>query len=97
MNGTQKPSLSLYYGEGDTAFGVRRDFVEKNGPKLCEMPWPLKFGVPPITSVEFWGFRVRDDETSLKRIERALQGMGVLLDLGDDRPGDDPRPRKAVR
>jgi len=77
-----------YYGEGDMAFGIRRDFLEKKGPKLHEIKWPLKFGVPPRTDVEFWGFAVRDDEPSLSRIDRVLQGLGILLDLGDDQPRD---------
>jgi len=77
-----------FYGEGDMAFGVRRDFVEQNGPKLAEVKWPLKFGVPPKTYVEFRGFQVRDDDSSMKRIDRVIQGMGILLDSGHHPSGD---------
>jgi hypothetical protein len=77
-----------YYGEGDMAFGVRQDFIKANAPKLAAAKWPHRFGVPPRTDVEFWGFLVRNDEASLKRIDRVLQGLGILFDSGVDRPVD---------
>ena len=45
-----------FYGAADMAFGVRRNFLEATAPKLAAAKWPHKFGVPPRTAVEFWGF-----------------------------------------
>jgi len=72
-----------HYGAGDMAFGVRRGFVEASAPKLGQTKWPIRFGVPPRTDVEFWGFLVRDDDSSWKRIRRVLQGLGTAVESGD--------------
>jgi len=77
-----------HYGEGDMAFGVRRDFVEASAPNLSQTRWPIKFGVPPRTDVEFWGFLVRDGEPSWKRIRRVLKGLGMLPDSAGSGPTD---------
>ncbi len=67
-----------FYGPGDMAFGVRRDFVEERAAALAAKNWPYGFRVPPRTDVEFLGFRVWDDKDSLDRIDRVLVGLGVL-------------------
>ena len=77
-----------HYGADDMAFGVRRSFVEASAPKLSQTKWPIKFGVPPRTDVEFWGFLVRDGEPSWKRIRRVLQGLGVLAESAGSGPTD---------
>lgn len=77
-DGRQTIFKLCHFGKEEWVFAVREEFVKGN-IKLKLIEWPVRFSIPPQPEIAFVGFPVKDDDTSIIRVERLLKHTGLPM------------------